>query len=696
MLTQSTAAPQRSWSQNSMEPAIDTTATVHGFAKVSGNVQIAGDVLVAPGAVIRADVNTVFGIGTGATIQDGVVIHALREGRVLGDDDQSYSVWLGRHVCIAHKAIVQGPAYIGDNAFVGFRSTIFNARLGAGCVVMMHALVQDVEIPPGKLVPSGAVITQQEQADRLADAHDQDLAFVAELVTINQALRAGYGQTTGSSSQFTPPVAHRDRSPLTSIAQDNGTKTMQSQRLTTDVVQQVRQLLSQGYKIGTEHADARRYRSNVWQTCSPIRSTREGDVLTALEGCLTEHVGEYVRLFGIDPVAKSRIAPMTIQRPDGKAMAVQARSVPLASQPQSTARYGRGGHSAGPASGDLSQQVRNWLSQGYRIGLEHADARRFRSNVWQSCSPVRSSSEREAMAALQACLQEHQGEYVRMFGIDPVAKRRISPVTIQRPDGPISFNASGNGAATSFGGSSNYAATATAPAGELSSEVVQRVRGLLSQGFKIGTEHADPRRFRSNVWQTCTPLTATRDTDVLSALNACIQEHAGEYVRLFGIDPVAKKRLAPLIVHRPSQANGNGHAASPTFHHGSDQGTQSSTYKPAPPVYTQGTQQSPYTTAPPIYNTVGQNGHQRLPEDVIQQVRQLIGQGYRISLEHADVRRYRSGAWQTGVMIEGHNASAVLSALESGLASHAGEYVRLVGVDPQAKRRVLETTIQRP
>lgn len=669
MLTRSTAAPPISWSPSAVKPMIDATAIVHDFAEIIGNVHIGSDVLVAPGAAIRADANTVFGIGAGATIQNGVVIHALREGRVLGDDDQSYSVWLGRHACIAHKAIIQGPAYIGDNVFVGFRSTVFNARLGTGCIVMMHALVQDVEIPPGKIVPSGAVITQQAQADHLADASDQDFAFVEELTTINQALRAGYGQATAASPQSTNPIDQRDRSPLTSIAQDNGTKTMQSQRLTTDVVQQVRQLLSQGYRIGTEHADARRYRSNVWQTCSPIQSTREGDVLTALEGCLAEHAGEYVRLFGIDPVAKSRIAPTTIQRPDGKAMEVKTRSVPLASQPSSAA----GGHSSSQASGDLGQQVRNWLSQGYRIGLEHADARRFRSNVWQSCSPVQSSSEREVMAALQACMQEHQGEYVRMFGIDPVAKRRISPVTIQRPDGPATFSASGSPAATSFGSSGNYAAASAAPSGQLSGEVVQRVRGLLSQGFKIGTEHADTRRFRSNVWQTCTPLAASRDADVVSALNACIQEHGNEYIRVFGIDPVAKKRLEPIIIHRPGQASSNGHAVGQPGQNG------------ASPM------------APPsAYNTVSQNGHRPLSEDVVQQVRQLIGQGYRISLEHADARRYRSGAWQTGAMIEGQNPSTVLSALESGLASHAGEYVRLVGVDPQAKRRVLETTIQRP
>ena len=558
MLTRRTTAPQMTESQSSVMPKIDSTAVVHNFADVVGNVQIAADVLVAPGAVVRADANAVLGIGAGVAIQDGVVIQALREGRVLGDDDQSYSVWIGRHTCIGHKAIVQGPAYIGDDVFVGFRSTVFNARLGAGCIVMMHALVQDVEIPPGKVVPSGAVITQQAQADRLADVQSQDIAFVTELTTVNQALRTSYRQSTTASCQLTTSANQRDRSPLTSIAQDNGTKIMQAQRLTSDVVQQVRQLLGQGYKIGTEHADARRYRSNVWQTCSPVQSTREGDVLTALENCLTEHSGEYVRLFGIDPVAKRRVAPVTIQRPDGQAVAVPNRSVAAASQSRSAASYGAGSSPSGQVGAELSQQVRNWLSQGYRIGMEHADARRFRSNVWQRCSPIES----------------------------------------------------------------------------------------------------------------------TRDAEVLSALNACVQAHAGEYVRVVGIDPAAKQRLASTVIHRPGQANGNGYPTSSS--------APTSAGSPT------------YASTAPNYNGNSHNGNQPLSTDIVQQVRQLVGQGYRISLEHADVRRYRSGAWQTGAMIDSQNPAAVLAALESSLASHAGEYVRLVGVDPQAKRRVLETTIQRP
>ncbi|NJL48495.1 MAG: hypothetical protein HC929_14715 [Leptolyngbyaceae cyanobacterium SM2_5_2] len=84
-----------------------------------------------------------------------------------------------------------------------------------------------------------------------------------------------------------------------------------------DLAQQVRQLINQGYHIGIEHADLRRYRSNVWQTCTPVSATREGDAMAAISACIAEHPGEYVRIFGIDPKAKRRAAAITVQRPDG-------------------------------------------------------------------------------------------------------------------------------------------------------------------------------------------------------------------------------------------------------------------------------------------------------------------------------------------------------------------------------------------
>lgn len=99
---------------------------------------------------------------------------------------------------------------------------------------------------------------------------------------------------------------------------------------------------------------------------------------------------------------------------------------------------------------------------------------------------------------------------------------------------------------------------------------------------------------------------------------------------------------------------------------------------------------------PPADYNGSANAGVKLTSDITQQVHQLVNQGYRISVEHADVRRYRSGAWQSGGVLEGQGIPDVIAALEASLASHAGQYVRLVGIDPRAKRRVLETTIQRP
>jgi carbon dioxide concentrating mechanism protein CcmM len=653
----STAAPPASRHPEGIEPTVDATAYVHPFAQVAGAVAVGAQVSVAPGVSVRADQGSPCRLGPDASLWEGTMVQALVPGRVLGDDQEPYAVWVGARATLAHKAIVHGPVYVGDDCFVGFRSTIFNARLSPGCIVMMHALVQDVEIPAGKLVPSGAIITDQDQADALPDAQPTDWAIVKELV-------ASHGNVQGSPAA--PAAAPQCRP--TYHHQDNGLKTMQPQRLTTDIVQQVRQLLSQGYRIGTEHADARRFRSNVWSTCTPVQSPRESEVLAALEACLEEHTGEYVRMFGIDPVAKRRVASVTIQRPDGKPVTVhKTAAAPVSNSSPSRYSAGGGASQVGGLSPEVVQQVRQLLSQGYRIGTEHADSRRFRSNVWQTCSPIKASHEGEVLNALQGCLRDHAGEYVRMFGIDPKAKTRVAAMTIQRPDGPVASNGSSAGfsgrasAAPSGGGYSG---------GGLPPEAVQQIRGMLGQGLRIGAEYADARRFRSNVWQTC-PIEASHESGVLAAIAACMQAHPGEYVRVYGIDPKAKQRHTPVTVQRPgdrpSSSSSNSYAA------------------PAPSV--------------PLNNGHGsyQNGTAKgLEGNVVQQVQQLVNQGYRISLEHADARRFRSGVWQTAGPVEGHGASEVLSALERSLHAHSGEYVRLVGIDPQAKRRVLETTIQRP
>lgn len=544
MVVRSFAAPPTPWSKSLAEPKIHETAYVHSFSNIIGDVHIGADVLVAPGTSIRADEGKPFHIGEGTNIQDGVVIHGLEEGRVVGDDGAKYSVWVGENSSLTHMALIHGPAYVGNDCFVGFRSTVFNARIGHGCIIMMHALIQDVEIPPGKYVPSGAIITNQQQADRLPEVKAEDKDFAVHVVGINDALRAGYRCAVDESCIR----SIRDEASRVA-AQGNGkttnkfeyteieTNTGTAMGLSKEVLDQVRQLLGQNYRISTEYADERRFRTSSWQS-GGVMGDRESDVVKALESCLAEHSGEYVRLIGVDTKAKRRILEQLIQRPDGQNTIV-SKTASL-----KTAAIGA---SKANGNGDLAGQVRQLLSQGYRISAEHADERRFRTSSWKSAMSMQATQASEVMTALGNCLAEFEGEYVRLIAIDPKAKRRILEQIIQRPGGKADLSSNGKTATSSH----SYQPTTGKGKTSLSTEVVSAIRELLSQNYKIGTEHADQRRFKTSSWQPCAAISSQRESEVVTALEACLVEHQGEYVRLIGIDSKAKRRVMEKVIQRP-------------------------------------------------------------------------------------------------------------------------------------------------
>jgi carbon dioxide concentrating mechanism protein CcmM len=435
MLARSYAAPPTPWSKNLAQPQIHETAYVHSFSNIIGDVYIGANVLVAPGTSIRADEGNPFHVGDGSSVQDGVVIHGLEQGRVMGDDQQQYSVWIGKNTSITHLALIHGPAYVGDDCFIGFRSTVFNARVGRGSIVMMHVLIQDVEIAPGKYVPSGSVITTQQQADRLPDVQSVDVEFATHVVGTNDALRSGYhnaGNTVCIANiRSELEQVYEATGSTRSDSSDSSHDYQRQGNMASEVVEQVRHLLAQGYRIGTEHADARRFQTSSWQTCTPIQATRESEVISELNRCLAEHRGEYVRVFGIDTNLKRRVSEMIVQRPSDKSPVLEAtRSSQSSYTPSATPSHS--GYSAAVDS-SVSSQIRSLLQQGYRIGAEHADKRRFQTSSWTSCPPVQSTRESDVIAAVQACMAEHQGEYVRIFGIDTQSKRRVGEAIVQRP-----------------------------------------------------------------------------------------------------------------------------------------------------------------------------------------------------------------------------------------------------------------------
>jgi ribulose bisphosphate carboxylase small subunit len=85
-----------------------------------------------------------------------------------------------------------------------------------------------------------------------------------------------------------------------------------------------------------------------------------------------------------------------------------------------------------------------------------------------------------------------------------------------------------------------------------------------------------------------------------------------------------------------------------------------------------------------------------LPAEVSDQINTLLAQGYHLALEHVDQRRFRTNAWQSGPALPSQNAATAAAALERCLEDYAQHYVRLLGIDPKTKQRVVERIIHRP
>ena len=194
-------------------PTIASEAFIHPFAVVIGNCHIGKMVFVAPTAICRGDEGTPIHVGEGANMQDGVVIHALEtveEGhniddrrfsadgdRLKGDDPrftEGYALLVGDNVSLAHGSMIHGPAWIGDNTFVGMEALVFNAKIGSNVAVGVSATITGgVEIANGKFVPPGAVIATQEQADALPERIGSTYEGTNDAVlNVNQQLAEGY------------------------------------------------------------------------------------------------------------------------------------------------------------------------------------------------------------------------------------------------------------------------------------------------------------------------------------------------------------------------------------------------------------------------------------------------------------------------------------------------------------------------
>ena len=180
------------WLANIKEQAqVPPTAFVHPDAVVIGRVVLGDDTHVAAGSCIRADEGSPFYIGPESNIQDGAVLHALKNRfvRVAGEP---WAIYIGRGVSIAHQALVHGPCYIGDGSFIGFKAVVYDAVVGPRAFVGIGATIVGVEIKADRYVPHGAVVDTPEKAAALPAATEAQRSFNDDVVDVNLGLAAAY------------------------------------------------------------------------------------------------------------------------------------------------------------------------------------------------------------------------------------------------------------------------------------------------------------------------------------------------------------------------------------------------------------------------------------------------------------------------------------------------------------------------
>jgi carbonic anhydrase/acetyltransferase-like protein (isoleucine patch superfamily) len=140
-------------------PVVPATAYVAEGATVIGRVTLGEHATVWPGAVIRADDDTIT-IGARSNIQDGAVLHV----------DPGVPMTIGSDVTVGHLATLHGCT-IGDGSLVGLGAIVYNkAVIGRDCLIGAGAIVTEGKTFPDRSLVVGAPAKLVRELDDAAIA----------------------------------------------------------------------------------------------------------------------------------------------------------------------------------------------------------------------------------------------------------------------------------------------------------------------------------------------------------------------------------------------------------------------------------------------------------------------------------------------------------------------------------------------
>ncbi len=161
------------------------------LTEVFGNISIGKGVFVASNTIMRADPGMKVCLGNETNLQDNILFLALQGSETPAAPCGPRSSSTQAQVSIAHQAVIKNSR-IGNFTFVGFRARLENVVLEDGAFVLHGATLSNVTIGEDRIVPIGAAITTQAEADELPLKTEDIAEFQNEVLEVNAEFAEHY------------------------------------------------------------------------------------------------------------------------------------------------------------------------------------------------------------------------------------------------------------------------------------------------------------------------------------------------------------------------------------------------------------------------------------------------------------------------------------------------------------------------
>lgn len=133
------------YSIDGIRPVVHPDSYVHPTATLIGDVIIAADCYIGPGAVLRGDFGRLI-MEAGANLQDTCVVHGFPGTDTVVEVDGH----------IGHGAVLHG-CHIGRNALVGMNSVVMDgAKVGESAMVAAMSFVKAGMVVPDRQLVAGS------------------------------------------------------------------------------------------------------------------------------------------------------------------------------------------------------------------------------------------------------------------------------------------------------------------------------------------------------------------------------------------------------------------------------------------------------------------------------------------------------------------------------------------------------------